>query len=106
MDIFNDFVDLEEVDHEDEKMRLFSQIFSNDVKKWFRGLVAGSIHDFQEFKQTFLRKWSDKKNPLQLLTQYNNLKRSHTEIVQEFFVRFMKVYDIIPAEVKPPLGAT
>ena len=57
MDRFNDFVDLEEVDHEDAKMILFAQIFYGEVKKWFRGLAAESIHDFQEFETIFHRKW-------------------------------------------------
>ena len=32
--IFNDFCDLEEVDHEDVKIRLFSQSFTGEVKEW------------------------------------------------------------------------
>ena len=68
LDRFNDFCDLEEVDYEDAKMRLFAQIFYGEVKKWFRVLPAGSIHDFQEFWTTFLRKWEMKKNSLHLLT--------------------------------------
>jgi hypothetical protein len=105
LDRFNDFIDLEEVDHEDAKMRLFAQSFAGEVKKWFKGLAAGSILDFPGFEIVFLRKWEDKKNPLQLLTQYNSLKRDPTEIVQEFSTRFMKVYNSIPDQVKPPLGA-
>ena len=46
LDIFLDFIDLEEVDDEDVKIRLFAQIFLGDVKKWFRGLQANSIIDF------------------------------------------------------------
>ena len=34
LDRFNDFCDLEEVDYEDAKMRLFSQSFYGEVKKW------------------------------------------------------------------------
>jgi len=78
---FNDFIDLEEVDHEDVKMRLFAQSFSGEVKKWFRGLREGSINTFQVFETTFLRKWEDKKNPLQFLTQYKNLKRDPAETI-------------------------
>ena len=47
LDRFNDFIDLEEVDHEDAKMRLFAQSFYGEVRKWFRCLAAGSIQDFQ-----------------------------------------------------------
>ena len=49
VDRFMDFIDLEEVDHEDAIMRLFSQSFIGEVKKWFKTLVIGSIHDFQQF---------------------------------------------------------
>jgi hypothetical protein len=38
LDWFNDFVDLEEVDHEDAKMRLFVQSLSGEVKKCFKAL--------------------------------------------------------------------
>jgi len=36
LDWFNDFIDLEEVDHEDAKMRLFMQRLSEEVRKWFK----------------------------------------------------------------------
>ena len=63
LDRFNDYCDFEEVDYEDVKLRLFAQSFSGEVKKWFRGLQAGSIHDFQEFEIVFLRKWEYKQTP-------------------------------------------
>ena len=65
---FNDFCDLEEVDHEDAKMRLFAQSLTSEVKEWFRGLPAGSIHSFHEFETIFLGKWERKNNSLHLLT--------------------------------------
>jgi hypothetical protein len=46
---FNDFVNLEEVDYEDAKMRLFSQILSSEVKKWFKYLTTVSIPNFSSF---------------------------------------------------------
>jgi hypothetical protein len=105
LDWFNDFVDLEEVDDEDVKVRLFAQSLSGEVRKWFKALPTASIPNFASFETTFLARWGDKKNPLQLLTQYNNLKRTPSETVQEFSTRFMRVYNSIPAEVKPPPGA-
>jgi hypothetical protein len=106
LDWFNDFVDLEEVDYEDAKMRLFAQSLSGEVRKWFKALLVASIPNFVDFETLFLAKWADKKNHLQLLTQYNNIKRSPNETVQEFSTRFMKFYNSIPTEVKPPPGAT
>jgi hypothetical protein len=74
LDWFKDFVDLEEVDHEDAKMRLFAQSLSGEVKKWFKALQTTRIPDFTAFETLFLARWGDKKNPLQLLNQYNNIK--------------------------------
>lgn len=73
-------------------MRLFAQSFSGDVKKWFKGLITRSIHNFQEFEAFFLRKWEHKRKSLQLLTQFNNLKRGVNESIQDFSSRFMKTY--------------
>ena len=47
VDWFNDFIDLEEVDFEDAKMRLFAQSLAGEVRKWFRGLPTSSIQDFE-----------------------------------------------------------
>ena len=101
---FNDFCNLEEVDYEDAKIRLFTQSLIGEVRKWFRGLPAGSIHDFNEFETIFFGKWERKKNSLHLLTQYNNLRRNLNESVQDFSYRFKKTYDAILIDVKPPLG--
>jgi hypothetical protein len=92
------------VDYADAKMRLFVQILLGDVRKWFKSLLPVSIRDFTTFETSFLNKWGDKKNPLQLLTQYNNMRKAPEETVQEFSVHFLKVYNSIPAEVKPPPG--
>jgi hypothetical protein len=83
-------------------MRLFAQSLAGEVRKWFRALPTASILNFEAFETSFLAKWGDKKNPLQFLTQYNNMRRSPSETVQEFLARFMKVYNSIPTEVKPP----
>jgi hypothetical protein len=83
-------------------MRLFSQSLSGEVKKWFMALQAANI----PFETSFLAGWGDKKNPLQLLIQYNNIKRSLEEIVQDLLAKFMKVYNSIPMEVKPLPRAT
>ena len=68
-----DFIDLEEVDYVDVKMRLFAQILSGEANKWFKDLPAASIMTFQAFQNVFLERWDDKQSPLQLLSQYNNL---------------------------------
>lgn len=82
---FDDYYDIENMDHEDTKMSLFALSFFGDVKQWFRSLPNHSIRTFQEFETSFLRKWERKKNTLQLITQYNSMKRNPAETVQDFF---------------------
>jgi len=81
----------------DAKMRLFAQILSGGVRKAFKSLPPTSIQDFATFEKYFLNKLGDKKNPFQLLTQYNNMKKSPEEMMQEFSAHFLKVYNSIPA---------
>ena len=64
MDWFNNSIDLEEVDYEDVKMRLFMQSLLGEVRKWFKALPPTRIQDFTAFKTSFINKWEDKKNPL------------------------------------------
>ena len=47
---FLDFCDLEEIDYEDVRMRLFSQSLSGEVKKWFRVLCC--THNNSPFSLT------------------------------------------------------
>jgi hypothetical protein len=75
-----------------------------EVRKWFKSLSATSIQYFVAFEMSSITRWADKNNPLQLLTQYNNMKKVLEETVKEFSSRFMKVYNSIPGEVQPPLG--
>ena len=105
VDQFNDFIDREEIDHEDVKMRLFSQSFTGEVRKWFKALVIGSLQNWNEFEDSFLRKWGNRENHVKALTEYNSLKRAVDETVQNLSKIFNKVYDSIPAHLKPPPGA-
>jgi len=52
----------------------------------------------------FLDHWDVKKNPLQILSEYENIKRNVGEGVQDYYVRFNTVYNVIPVDIKPPMG--
>ena len=82
-------------------MRLFSQILSGEAKKWFKYFPATSILTFQAFQNAFLERWDDKQIPLQVLSQFNSLKKGGFESVHEFSCRFMKVYNSILEDIKP-----
>ena len=62
----NDYFDINEIDDDSVKLRLFAQILGGEARKWFKGLAPRSINDLQAFHQTFLNKWEVKKNPLQV----------------------------------------
>jgi len=52
----------------------------------------------------FLAKWEEKKNPLQILAEYNALKRNTNEFVQDCTARFNLIYNSILDNIKPPPG--
>jgi hypothetical protein len=85
-------------------MRLFEQSLTGDVKKWFKELHAASIADIATFHRTFLNRWEVKKNPLQILSEYENIKRNQGETVQDYCIRFNNIYNTIPIDIKPPQG--
>jgi len=49
-----DFIDLEGVDDEEVKIRIIAQSFSEEVKKWFRGLEYSSIKNSRHLTELFL----------------------------------------------------
>jgi hypothetical protein len=83
-------------------MSLFAKSILGEFRKWFKSLPVTNIPNFDNFETILLGRWCNNKNPLQLLTQYNNLKRLPIETFQEFSTKFMKVYNSIPDQVKPP----
>ena len=88
---FLDWIDLEEVDHDNVKARLFSQSLVGEAIKWYKNLPNDSILSNKDFKYSFKDKWVDKKNPKQYLSQYYSMRRRESKSIQEFSVRFMKV---------------
>jgi hypothetical protein len=63
LDWFNDFIDLEEVDFEDAKMRLFAQSLAGEVRKWSRALPVASIINFETFETQFSCKMGRQEEP-------------------------------------------
>ena len=50
---FSDWINLEEIDHEDIKVRLFSQSLAGEMRKWFKNLLDNSILNYQSFEDSF-----------------------------------------------------
>jgi len=83
-------------------MRLFAHTLAGDVRKWFRAFPANSIDSLDSFHQQFLNIWEKKKNPLQILSEYENIRRGPNETVQDYCTRFNNIYNSIPVNLRPP----
>ena len=85
-------------------MRIFAQSLFREVKKWFKSLHPTTIVDIVAFERSFLDRWEVKKNPLQILSEYESITRNQGETVQDYCTRFNNLYNAIPVEIKPPRG--
>lgn len=65
---FSEWGNLKEIDHDDVKMRVFTQSLTGEARKWFRGLQNATIADFPNLETLFKNKWEDKKNPRHYLS--------------------------------------
>ena len=101
----NDYFDRQEIDDETVKLIMFAQSLGGEARKWFKSLTPHSINDLQAFHQTFIKKWQVRKNPFQILSDYNNLKINTEESVQVYCTRFNSVYNALPPDLKPPQGS-
>jgi hypothetical protein len=106
INFFDQFADILGLEHEDVYSRLLVQTFEGQVRTWFRGLSADSIGSYDELESAFLRQWGERKDHLYYLTEFGALRKKNSETVLEFTQRFNKLYNKIPAEVKPSQPAT
>jgi len=100
----NDYFDLQEVDEADVQMRIFTQSLTGDIKKWYKGLHVAPMVDLTVFQRIFLDRWEVKKNPLQILSEYENIRRNQGEKVQDYCTLFNNLCNAIPYDIKPRQG--
>jgi hypothetical protein len=101
INFFDQFADILGIEHEDVYSRLLVQTFEGQVRTWFRSLPAASILSYDALEDAFLRQWGERKDHLYYLTEFGSLRKKNSETVMEFIQRFNKLYNKIPAEVKP-----
>lgn len=99
-----DYFELHDIDESDVQMRLFDQTLTGDVKKWFKALPANHIVDLGVFHRLFIDRWERNKNPLQILSEYDNIRRDPNDSVQDYYTRFNSIYNVIFANIKPSPG--
>ena len=78
---FVDWIDLEEVDHEDIKVRMFSQILAGEARRWLTSLPDSSLLGYQNLEDAFKGKWAEKKDPRRFLSQFYSIKREESESI-------------------------
>jgi hypothetical protein len=98
---FYSYADNLNIENEDVWMRVFVQSLDGEVRKWFRGLTPGSIAGIEALDNVFLRQWGDRKDYIYYMTEFGSLKKQEGESVSDFSKRFNKMYNKIPAEIKP-----
>jgi hypothetical protein len=87
-------------------MRIFVHSLQGEARKWFKALPPGSIDGIEALDNAFLRQWGDKKDSMYYMTEFGSLKRKEGEFVSDFSKRFNKMYNRIPAEIKPSEAST
>jgi hypothetical protein len=98
---FYTFTDDNVIMHTDVWMRIFVHSLQGEARKWFKALPPGSIDGIRALDNAFLRQWGDKKDFMYYMTEFGSLKRKEGESVSDFSKRFNKMYNRIPAEIKP-----
>ena len=98
------FYELHEIDAENVAMRLFVQTFAGEVRKWLRGLPVARIATLADLQRQFLNRWEVKKNPPQILVEYEQIKRNAGGSVQDYCIRYNLVYNEIPDHLRPLVG--
>jgi hypothetical protein len=98
---FYSYVDNLNIENEDVWMRVFVQSLDGEVRKWFRGLAPRSIAGIEALDNVFLRQWGNRKDYIYYMTEFGSLKKQEEESVSDFSKRFNKMYNRIPAEIKP-----
>jgi hypothetical protein len=101
LDAFYSYADKLNIESEDVGMRVFVQSLDGEVRKWFRGLAPGSIARIEYLDSAFLRQWGDRKDFMYYMTEFGSLKNMEGESVSDFSKRFNKMYNKIPAGIKP-----
>ena len=99
---FCTFAENVNVEHLDVVLRLFVQSLDGEARKWFKSLADNTVTSWEEMEILFTLKWGEKRDHRYVPTKFNPLKKRHNEDVIEFLKRFNKLYNNIPAKIKPP----
>jgi len=99
--VFEDFIDYLNIKHDDVFMRMFTQYFEGEVRRWFRYLESNAISSWNGFLDLFLHKWDEMKNHHQYLFEFYSIKRRKDETITKFNRRFENLYHNFPIDINP-----
>jgi hypothetical protein len=77
-------------------MKLFSTTLYDVARRWYLGLLDGSIKTMDRLEELFLRRWSIKEDPNMLLTRLSGIEKHENESIREFHTRFEALLQRIP----------
>jgi hypothetical protein len=99
--VFEHFIDLFEIEHDDVSMRAFSQSLQGDSKAWFRHLQPQSISSWDELREALRRFWGERKSWDLLPSEFYAMRRMKDETISNFNRRFASLYYKLPNEIQP-----
>jgi hypothetical protein len=78
-----------------------SRVLKDRSELGFGVFLQLPFRHIMQLEDAFLRQWGERKDHLYYLTEFGSLKKKSSETVMEFILRFNKLYNKIPAAVKP-----
>lgn len=97
MDLFN-------IEEEDVVMKLFGFSLEGAAFSWFRVLPDKYIKTWEQFHNSFIKRWATRVDPKLILTELYKIKKKDVESVPEFNQRFDSWVKRIPND-KPSQDA-
>jgi hypothetical protein len=86
--------------------RIFVQSLDGHARKWFKELPTNLVTCIEQLDEVFLKHWGERRDLLYYISEFKNLRRENGESVSEFTKRFNKMFDKIPADIKPSDAST
>ena len=94
------------IEQEDVWSRVFVQSIYCYTRKWFKEFHVGLIASIEALDDIFLKHWGERRDHLYYITEFSNMKRENGESVSNFTKRFNKMFNKIPAKIKPTNTST
>ena len=64
-------------------------------------MAPNLITRIDELEDIFVKHWGDRKDYVYYLTEFGTLKKKADEYLADFIKRFNKIYNKMPADIKP-----